>query len=89
MKKIYILYNPVLLDQKILVYDNAENREIESKTFRLESFCPNDLFSLVEKYDISEIEVIGPRAFTHRQVLDLKEKELTRYSCNKLNFHLN
>lgn len=85
MKKIVGIIRPFGITQPIFVYE--EGVQIEEVTTTLDDFN-NTIFALVDKYDITEVDLAGAKQFNSKIKQELGQEELTRYTDHKININL-
>lgn len=89
MKKIYLFFKPFDMKQKLIVYDKETQKAIEEMDYNLDALVPSLIFSFIERYNVKDIEILGPKAFTHRKKEELSQYDLTRYGKSTININLN
>lgn len=81
MKKIITILQPFTLNQQVLVYEDNNKIDIAQTTI---DNINNIILDFVNKYNITQIEFLGPTAFSTQLGQKLLEDELTKYGKNVL-----
>lgn len=84
--KIVSVIKPFTYTQNLFVYDNSGGK-IDTVLTSLDDLL-NNLFDLVNKYEITDIQLIGNLKFLKGIKEDIENAEITRYNKNMLNIEL-
>lgn len=79
MKKIVTSLQPFELNQILYVYEDGNKLDLIETTLKdLEA----NLFMLVEKYDITEVNFFGPKQYSKGIKKQIDEKKIEKYGNN-------
>ena len=81
MKKIIAVLRP--FDRKQNIYVFEDNNKIDEKQTTLEDFNIS-IFQLSKEYEITQVDLSGPKQFSRGIKRKLEEAEIEKYSENKL-----
>lgn len=84
MIKIIGLLNPFDLIQTCYVYQDGKNIEIMQGEM---SEIPEIILTLSKKYNVSQVDLSGSKAYLEGIVKKTKEKEIPRYNMDTLKFN--
>ena len=76
MKKIIGIINPFLNNHNFYVYEDGN--KIDAIDININNI--NNIFKLIEEYDIQQIDLTGPKAYTAGIKKQLLETNLTKYN---------
>lgn len=85
MKKIVTIIKPFTYMQNLFVYEDGE--KINTTSASLDDL-PNLLINLVDKYETTDIQLIGNLKFLKGIKKDIEDAEITKYNKNMLNIEL-
>ena len=84
MTKIIGILNPFDLIQTCYVYQNGQEIEImQGKMLEI----PEIILTLAKKYNVNQIDLSGSKNYLEGIIKKTKEKELSKYNMNTLNFN--
>ena len=83
--KIIGIIKPFDMMQKIYVFNEGDNIETVSTT--LEDFN-NIIFSLCNKYNITNIDLAGAKKFNNQIKENLIKENISKYKINQLNINI-
>ena len=83
--KIVGIIKPFDLTQRIYVFNEGDNIETVSTT--LEDFN-NVIFSLCNKYNITNIDLAGAKKFNNQIKENLIKENITKYNINNLSINI-
>lgn len=84
MTKIIGILNPFDLIQTCYVYQNGQEIEImQGKMLEI----PEIILTLARKYNVNQIDLSGSKNYLEGIIKKVKEKELSKYNMNTLNFN--
>ena len=81
MKKIIGIIHPFDIFQTFYVYEDGNKLEI---TYTKIDDIPDTVLELSQKYDINQIDLSGAEHFAKGIIRRIQEKEIVKYSTNKL-----
>lgn len=81
MKKIVSAIQPFVMTQEIIVYENGNKIDIISTT--IENFSET-ILNAVNKYNITQLEFLGPKKYAQGLGNKIKEAEMLKYNTNKI-----
>ena len=85
MKKIVGVLKPFNLHQNFYLYEDGV--QIESAQPKVDEI--SDLvFSYMEKYQIEQLDLLGPKQYLKGLSLKIKEKEKTKFNKNTLKINI-
>lgn len=85
MKKIIAILRPFDRKQNVYVYE--DNNKIAAHQVTLDDFN-TFMFQLNQQYDVTQIDLSGPKQFSRGIKRRLEEEEIKKYSENKLNINI-
>ena len=85
MKKIVGVLRPFDLEQSFYVYENGNKIDMANPTV---DEINEIIFSFVEKYDVSQIDLTGPKQYSKGISKKIKEAEVLKYNKNSLIINL-
>lgn len=85
MKKIVTIIKPFTYMQNLFVYEDGE--KINTTSASLDDL-PNLLIDLVDKYETTDIQLIGNLKFLKGIKKNIEDAEITKYNKNMLNIEL-
>lgn len=85
MKKIVSVIKPFIVNQNIFVYEDGN--KIDALSAPLNSI-QDILIETANKYNITEIELIGSKKYSKGIENKIKETEMSKYNQNKINIKL-
>lgn len=85
MKKIVTIIKPFTYMQNLFVYEDGE--KINTTSASLDDL-PNLLINLVDKYETTDIQLIGNLKFLKGIKKNIEDAEITKYNKNMLNIEL-
>ena len=85
MKKIIALIKPFDFKQKVLVYEDGN--EIDMHLTKVSEL--NDIiFMFSEKYDVQDVDLVGPSEYLQGLRNNIKKAEFIKYSKNNLTINI-
>lgn len=81
MKKIIGIIHPFDIYQTFYVYEDGNKLEIIQTKM---GDIPDTVLELAAVYDVNQVDLSGAKHFTKRIIQKIQEKELSKYSQNKL-----
>lgn len=85
MRKIVGLIQPFDYYQNFYVYEDGN--KLEAATPKLEK-VNETIFHFADKYEITKIDLIGPKQYIRGFIKKIKEAELNKYNMNKLEINI-
>jgi hypothetical protein len=85
MRKIVGLIKPFDLKQNLYVYEDGN--KIESASPQLDNIN-NTIFALADKYNIVQVDLVGPKQYIRGLTKKLQEAEMAKYNENKININI-
>lgn len=85
MKKIVSVIRPFTIEQNIFVYEDGN--KIDAISVQLNDI-QNILVNTANKYEITEVELIGSKKYLNEIVKKVQEEEMTQYKENKINIKI-
>lgn len=85
MKKIVGVLRPFDLEQSFYVYENGNKIDMAHPTV---DEINEVVFSFVEKYNISQIDLTGPKQYSKGISKKIKETEMLKYNKNSIEVNL-
>ena len=85
MKKIIGVWKPFELKQNFYVYDNGN--KIDAISIKMDEIN-NTIFNLQKKYNINDIELIGPKQFSKGIKNLFLAEEKNKFNKNKTNINI-
>ena len=85
MKKIVSIIKPFTINQNIFVYEDGN--KIDAISVPLNDI-QNILVNTANKYEITEVELIGSKKYLNGIVKKVQEEEITQYKKNKINIKI-
>ena len=84
MKKIIVVLKPFILNQSVYVYDDQKLID----TYEIDTFNISEkIIETANLYDISQIDMSGPKEYAKGITNKIAQKELEKYSTSKLTFN--
>ncbi len=84
MKKIIMVLKPFVLNQPVYVYDDQKLID----TYEIDTFnISKKIIETAKLYNISQIDVSGPKEYAKGITNQIAKKELEQYSTNQLTFN--
>lgn len=85
MKKIVSVLRPFAMAQNIYVYEDGNKIDLVSASMdNLET----EIFALIEKYDINQVELVGPKGYAKGIKKQIENAEMAKYNINKIEINL-
>ena len=81
MKKIIGIIRPFDVKQILYVYQDGNKLDNIQPTI---DSIPEQVIQLAYKYEISQIDLSGPKRFTENIIKKIKQREMTKYNKNEL-----
>lgn len=81
MRKIVGIIKPFDMKQDLYVYEDGNKLEITET--KMDGIY-NTIFALVDKYNITQINLLGAKQYNKGLVKKIKEEEMKKYNTNKL-----
>lgn len=78
------LMRPTMFTTQLTIKNNTTEKTIHCPT----EILAETLIKLSEEYNIYNIQLKGPHSYISNFVKQIKDKELLKYDCNKLNIDL-
>lgn len=85
MAKIIGILGPFNPTQTFVVYENGQKLAVVDTDI---DNLYDTIFSLIDTYDIEQIDLTGPKNFSRGISKRFEEKELTKYSKNKVKINV-
>lgn len=85
MKKIVSVIKPFIMQQNVFVYENGNKIDVINSTL---DDIEDNFLNLIDKYNIEQIELIGPKNYSKGIKKKFQEKELSKYNKNSVNIKL-
>ena len=85
MKKIVSVIKPFIINQNIFVYEDGN--KIDAVSVPLNNM-QDILINKANKYEITEVELIGSKKYLNGIIKKIQEEEMTQYKENKLNIKI-
>ena len=85
MKKIVGVLRPFDLEQSFYVYENGNKIDMAHPTV---DEINEVVFSFVEKYNISQVDLTGPKQYSKGIGNKIKEAEMLKYNKNSLEINI-
>lgn len=85
MKRIIGIFKPFAPYQRIVVYDGNDKLEEMSVTFK---DVPNTVFGFIEKYDLKQVDLSGPKQFIRGLKQDFEKEEMKKYNKSFIEFKI-
>lgn len=85
MKKIVGVLRPFDLEQSFYVYENGNKIDMAHPTV---DEINEVVFSFIEKYNISQIDLTGPKQYSKGISKKIKEIEMLKYNKNSIEVNL-
>lgn len=87
MKKIIGIIKPFALKQKLFVYEDGQPLDqLEVSFEKLQIY--ESLIQLSEKYELDQVDLTGPKAYTNRLKEYCDEQQILKYGKNKLTINI-
>lgn len=86
MKKIVSIIRPFDMNQTLMVYEDGNKLDVVSST--LENLN-STILGLTEKYEVYNLNLIGPKKFLEGIGNKIKEEFSLKYSNKELNIEIN
>ena len=84
MKKIIVVLKPFVLNQSVYVYDDQKLID----TYEIDTVNISEkIIETANLYDISQIDMSGPKEYAKGIANKIAQKELEKYSTSKLTFN--
>ena len=85
MKKIVGVLRPFDYEQNFFVYEDGN--KIDSANPAVDEIN-NVVFGFVEKYDVHQMDLAGPKQYSRGIEKKYKEAEITKYSANTMEINI-
>ena len=85
MKKIVGILRPFDLEQSFYVYENGNKIDMAHPTV---DEINEVVFSFIEKYNISQVDLTGPKQYSKGISNKIKEAEMLKYNKNSLEINI-
>lgn len=85
MKKIIGIIRPFDLRQTFYVYEDGNKIAVEYPTL---NEINESVFSLSSKYEVSQVDLVGPKQYNRGLSKRIKEAEMTKFNENKLEINI-
>ena len=85
MKKIVSIIKPFVINQNVFVYEDGNKIDVISVSL---NDIQDILINTAEKYDATDIELIGSKKYINGIVNKIRETEINQYNENKLNIKI-
>lgn len=85
MKKIVGLIKPFDLKQNFYVYEDGN--KIDTALPKIDEIG-NTVLSLADKYNITQVDLVGSKQFNKGLRKKLQEEEMTKFNSNKLTINI-
>ena len=82
MKKIVAVLRPFDLQQNVYVYENGNKIDAQSIEMTKLNEC---IVELADKYNIKDISLLGPKAYSKGIKKQIEKEQLTKYNNKELN----
>lgn len=86
MKKIIGILRPFDIEQKYFIYDNGN--KIDSFSVSIENDMIDVILGYVDKYEITQIDLTGPKQFVKGIVKEIKKAEIKKYRKENLEINI-
>ena len=85
LRKIVSIIRPFDRQQNIYVYEDGNKLETASATIQE---MEDIIFTFVDKYNISQIDLVGPKQYLKGLQRKIEKTEFTKYNQNKLEINI-
>ena len=85
MKKIVSVIKPFVVNQNVFVYEDGNKIDVSSVPL---NDIQNILVNTATQYEVTDIELIGPKKYLNGIVNKIKETEMSQYNEHKLNINI-
>ena len=85
MKKIVTVIKPFTLNQNVYVYE--DNEIVDVNQVKL-SDLQNTIVTMANEYESNDVTLVGAKKFSAGIKNKIKEVEMAKYNCNKLNIEV-
>lgn len=85
MKKIIGIIRPFDLRQTFYVYEDGNKIAVEYPTL---NEINESVFSLSSKYEVNQVDLVGPKQYNRGLSKRIKEAEMTKFNENKLEINI-
>jgi hypothetical protein len=84
-RKIIGIIRPFIAKQNLYVYEDGN--KIDSASPKLEDINKT-IFSFIDKYDVQQLDLVGPKQYNRGLAKQFQEEELAKFSENKIHINL-
>ena len=85
MKRIIGIFKPFAPLQRIVVYNGNDKLEEVNVPFK---DVPNAVFGFVEKYELNQVDLSGPKQFIRGLKRDFEKEEIKKYNKAFIEFKI-
>ena len=85
MKKIVGIIKPFVHNNQFTVFEDGELIDIQ--LYNMQNINES-LFALIDKHEIEQVDLAGPKAYVNGIVDQFKTAEMTKYNMNKIEFNI-
>jgi hypothetical protein len=85
MKKIIGMIKPFDMKQNFYVYEDGNKLDSASPTI---DEISETIFALMQEYDVSQLDLVGPKQYNKGLSKKIKEAEMIKYDKNTLEINI-
>jgi hypothetical protein len=85
MRKIIGMIRPFDMKQNFYVYEDGNKLDLASPTI---DEINETVFALMQKYDVKQLDLVGPKQYNKGLSKKIKEAELIKYDKNTLEINI-
>jgi hypothetical protein len=85
MKKIIGMIKPFDMKQNFYVYEDGNKLDSASPTI---DEISETIFALMQEYDVSQLDLVGPKQYNKGLSKKIKEAEMVKYDKNTLEINI-
>lgn len=85
MRKIVGMIRPFDMRQNFYVYEDGNKLACEQPRM---GDLNKTIFGLMEEYDVTQLDLVGPKQYNRGLSKKIKEAEMTKFSTNKLEINI-
>lgn len=85
MKKIVGVLRPFVLEQNFYVYEDGNKIDTAEPTVEE---INDTIFNFIDKYQVTQVDLVGPKQYSKGISKKLKEAEIKKYSRNIIEINL-
>jgi hypothetical protein len=85
MKKIIGVIKPFDMKQNFYVYEDGNKLDSASPTI---DEISETIFALMQEYDVSQLDLVGPKQYNKGLSKKIKEAEMVKYDKNTLEINI-